>query len=277
MSAAAPSWGSERGPGRAWGDDDLLVTGEAVALDLPAASLGTRVLSGMIDLLAQGLVLVLGLISVALVAPDEALAAAGSVVVTALALVVGPAVLETLMSGRTLGKLALGLRTVRDDAGPPSFHHCFVRHLLAVPEVWLLSGVPALVSALVSRRGKRLGDLAAGTYVVRDRFRLQLPWPVPMPPPLAAWAARADLGPLPDALALTVHRLLGRGETLDPRAREQLLLRTAAEVSRHVAPPPPHGTPPAAFLAAVSAERRARDERRLRREVAQRHQLARRR
>ncbi|WP_082533707.1 RDD family protein [Marmoricola sp. Leaf446] len=276
MSAAAPDWGSEDGDAGAWGAGDLLVTGEAVALDLPAASLGVRVLSGLVDLVAQGVLLVLGLVLVAIAAPDEALAAAGSVVVTAATLVLGPAVVETLTSGRSLGKLVLGLRTVRDDAGPPSFHHCVVRHLLSVVEIWVMAGVPALVSALLSRRGKRLGDLVAGTYVVRDRFALRLPWPVTMPPPLAAWAARADIAPLPDALALTVHRLLGRGEGLDPRAHERLLLRTAAEVSRHVAPAPPPGTPPGAFLAAVSAERRARDERRLRGEVAQRQRLARR-
>ena len=73
--------------------------------------------------------------------------------------------------GRTIGKFVLGTRTVRDDAGPISFHHAFVRHLVAVVEIWVFSGVPALVSALVSPKGKRLGDYAAGTYVVRDRFR----------------------------------------------------------------------------------------------------------
>ncbi|WP_445258746.1 RDD family protein [Nocardioides aurantiacus] len=276
MDDAAPSWGSEDGDDGAWGARDLLVTGEAVALDLPAASLGVRVLSGLVDLLAQGLLLVVGLVVVAVTAPDDALAAAGSVVVTAAALVLVPAVVETATSGRSLGKLVMGLRTVRDDAGPPSFHHCFVRSLVGVAEVWVLAGVPALVTALLSRQGKRLGDLVAGTYVVRDRFALRLPWPVTMPPPLAGWAARADIGPLPDGLALTVQRLLGRGETLDPRAHERLLLRTASEVARHVAPAPPPGTPPAAFLAAVSAERRARDERRLRAEVAQRQRLARR-
>ena len=50
-----------------------------------------------------------------------------------------------------------------------------MRHLLAVVEIWVLSGVPALISAMVSSKGKRLGDHVAGTYVVRDRFRLRLP------------------------------------------------------------------------------------------------------
>ena len=270
----AVSWGARSQDARPWGEADLLVTGEAVALELPAASLPLRVASGLVDLLLEVVLLVLGLVAVRLAAPDAVLAAAGSVVVTVLALVLGPAVLETVTGGRTPGKLLLGLRTVRDDAGPPSFHHCFVRHLVGVPEVWVLAGVPPLVSGLLNRRAKRLGDLVAGTYVVRDRVPLRLQPPPSMPPPLAGWATRADLGPLPDSLALTVRRLLARTDSLDPRAHERLLLRTAAEVARHVAPAPPPGTPPGAFLAAVSAERRRRDEARLRSEGAQRQRLA---
>ena len=49
-------------------------------------------------------------------------------------------------------------------------------------EIWLVSGVPALVTAMATKKGKRVGDLVAGTYVVRDRFRLTLPPPVVMPP-----------------------------------------------------------------------------------------------
>ena len=109
-----------------------------------------------------------------------------SIVLIAFTLVIGPAIMETLTMGRTVGKFAMGIRTVRDDAGPISFHHSFVRHLVGVVEIWVLSGVPALVGALVSSKGKRIGDFAAGTYVVRDRYKLQLPWPVQMPPHLAA-------------------------------------------------------------------------------------------
>ena len=83
--------------------------------------------------------------------------------------VVVPTTLETLTRGQSLGKLALGLRTVRDDAGPISFQHAFVRALVGVVEIWVFTGVPAFFCALVTPRGKRLGDFAAGTYVVRER------------------------------------------------------------------------------------------------------------
>lgn len=245
---------------------DQLVTGEAVALELPPASVGVRLVSGLIDVVLQVLVLVAGSFVAAWLSPDEALGAVTGIVLVAVTFVLGPALLETLTLGRTVGKLALGVRTVRDDGGPISFHHAFMRHLVAVVEVWTFLGVPALVSALVSGKGKRLGDHVAGTYVVRDRFRLRLPWPAQMPPHLAAWAHGADIAPLPDSLAMAVRQLLGRTATLSPQARDQLLHQLCQQVAHHVSPPPPMGTHPTDFLAAVSAERRRRDEWRLWRE-----------
>ncbi|MDF1604803.1 RDD family protein [Nocardioides sp. YIM 152315] len=255
---------------------DDLVTGEAVALDLPPASLGARITSGLIDVVATSallVALVLGLTIAALQA-DEALAAVAMLAAIIVSVVVFPTAIETLTRGRSLGKLAMGLRAVRDDAGPISFHHAFVRALVGVVEIYAFLGSPAFFCALLSPRGKRLGDYAAGTYVVRDRVRLTLAPPVPMPPALAAWAAGADMTALPTGLAMAVRQYLGRSHQIEPHARADLGERLATAVGRHVSPPPPSGTPPEAYLAAVVAERRDRDARRLAREADLRRRLA---
>jgi uncharacterized RDD family membrane protein YckC len=258
-------------------DTDDLVTGEAVTLELPPASLGLRLLSGLLDVVIQAVLLLVGFLVVGAVASDEALGAVGFVVTFVGVLVVLPTVLETLTRGKSIGKYVLGTRTVRDDAGPISFHHAFMRSLVGVVEIWALSGVPALISALVSSKGKRLGDYVAGTYVVRDRIGLTLPPVVHMPPQLAGWARSADIAPLPEGLAVSIRQLLGRIDTLSPHARDTLLLDIAQRTLQYVAPPPPRGTPPDAFLAAVQAERRDRDSARLHREAELRHRLAQRR
>lgn len=255
-------------------DTDDLVTGEAVTLELPPASLGTRLLSGLLDLVVQALLLFVGFLVVGAVASDEALASVGFVVTFVGVLIVLPTVLETLTRGKSIGKYALGTRTVRDDAGPISFHHAFMRSLVGVVEIWLTSGVPALISALVSSKGKRLGDYVAGTYVVRDRISLNLPPVVHMPPQLATWASNADIAPLPEGLAVSIRQLLGRAGTLSPQARHTLVLDIATRTMPYVAPPPPPGTAPDMFLAAVQAERRQRDAHRLRREAELRHRLS---
>lgn len=255
------------------GDD--LVTGEAVALDLPPASLGLRMAAGLIDVAAVGITffVVLVVAAIASIDTDQAAAQAAVIAVTLLVLVVAPTTLETLTRGRSLGKLALGLRAVRDDAGPISFQHALVRTLLGVVEIYLFAGVPAFFSMLVSPRGKRLGDYAAGTYVVRTRVPLSMPLPPTVPPHLATWAARADITALPTGLALGVRQYLGRAAALDPVSRARVGASLAEEVSAHVAPLPPHGTSPEDFLAAVIAARRERDLARLRRHDAVRRRL----
>lgn len=247
---------------------DELVTGEAVTLDLPPASLALHVASAAIDVTVSALVLLGGFVLTATLAPDDALFSVGAILTLITGMLIVPCGVETASRGRSLGKLATGLRTVRDDAGPISFHHAFVRALFGIVEIWVLSGVPAFICALVSRKGKRIGDYAAGTYVVQSRVRLALPPPVQMPPPLVSWAAAADIAPLPARLLLSIRQVLGRAETLAPQTRDALLERLAGEVSVFVAPPPPYGTPPEAYLAAVIAEHRDRDLARMRREAA---------
>ena len=173
-----------------------------------------------------------------------------------------PITIETLTRGRSLGKMAAGLRTVRDDAGPITFRHAFTRGLLGVVEVYLFWGVPAVIASILSSKGKRLGDMLAGTYVVRDRVTAPLPPPVPMPPQLAGWAMNADITQLPDDLAMAVRTFLPAAPTMtpaDPRrdgpqaARRDEPLRLAAAPAREPSrvraggdprrpPPPRHRT-----------------------------------
>ncbi len=256
------------------GADDL-VTGEAVALELPAAGIAIRALSGFLDLLIAGAALWIGLfVSSALTQnADEAIIRATMTVLLALVTVVLPTALETLTRGRSVGKLATGLRTVRDDAGPIGFRHALTRALVGFVEIWALIGVPALVSAMVSNKGKRLGDYAAGTYVVRERVHMTLPPPPMMPPQLAAWAAGADIARLPDGLAMAVRQFLMRAPVLSAQSRATLGVQLHDEVIAYVAPQPPPGTHPELVLAAVIADRRRRDTVRLQRDAALRRRL----
>jgi uncharacterized RDD family membrane protein YckC len=242
-----------------------LVTGEAVLLDLRPASFATRGLALLLDLLIQGAVtvgLLLGLPPV-LGSLDDAAVSAVLVACLVVVLVGIPVTVETLTRGRSAGKAAFGLRVVRDDGGPVRFRQALVRGLVGAGEIWLTFGSPAVICSMVHPRGKRIGDLLAGTYVVRDRAGAAATPPVTMPPELAAWAASADIGRLPDRLALSVRQFLARAGRLHPDSRARLGTALSAEVARHVAPGPPPGTHPERMMAAVLAERRERDLRRL--------------
>lgn len=251
------------------GISDDLVTGEAVVLDLRPASFITRALALALDLAVTlvAVLLVSWLLFTTTDVIDRAAGSALSLVVTLGILIGIPITVETLTRGRSLGKWAAGLRVVRDDGGPIRARHALIRGLLAVPELYWTFGSVALITSLLNRRGKRVGDLLAGTYVIRERSPRDQPDTVRMPPHLQAWASAGDLGRLPDRLGLAVRQFLGRSQRLQPEARRRLGLALADQVSQYVSPAPPPGTHPEDFLSAVLAERRDRDYRRLRREA----------
>jgi uncharacterized RDD family membrane protein YckC len=242
-----------------------LVTGEAVVLELRLAKLASRLLSLLIDLFVQFILLIIGSLIIGGVASsvDDA-AAAAIVAVFLVSVILGyPVAFETLTRGRTLGKLALGLRVVREDGGPIRFRHALVRALAAVVEIWLTLGAVALVVSLASSQGKRLGDFLAGTVVIRERVPSASAAMVVMPPQLAWWASALDLSRLPDDLALAARQFLSRSRELAPEVRESMGARLAAAMAACTSPPAPPGVPPWAYLSAVLAERRRRETARL--------------
>ncbi|WP_051765422.1 RDD family protein [Saccharothrix syringae] len=241
-----------------------LVTGDAVVLELRPAGVATRGLAFALDVLLQVVVLAVLLLLLPSGLFDTSLSTALTLVLVVCVVVGYPVVSEALTRGRTLGKVVLGLRVVRDDGGPVRFRHALVRGLTGFfVDFWALGlgGAVALVVALVSRRGQRVGDFLAGTVVIRERVPASVEPVVWVPPELAGWASGLDLSRLPDDLALSVRQYLGRVGDLSGDARWSLGRALADEVGRAVgAPCPPH-VPLERYLSAVLAERRARQSR----------------
>lgn len=245
-----------------------LVSGEAVELDVRVARLGSRSLAFFIDLVALALVGLLVFVvgslllrAIAYAVLDEAL---GVAIDTVLFLVVFPGIpiaVETLSKGRSLGKMMLGLRVVRDDGGPVRFRHSLIRGVsaLAVEFPGLLmpgiSWLAAIGVMLIHPSGKRFGDLMAGTIVIFEHTPKAGFWTPAMPRGLAAWGRVADLTDVDDELALAVRHFLARNRAIGQPARSRLGAALERELHARVTPPPPAGTPGWAFLAAVLAER----------------------
>ncbi|MEU5404397.1 RDD family protein [Streptomyces sp. NPDC005963] len=243
-----------------------LVTGDAVVLGLQPAKLPSRALALAIDMVvvwACYLAVTVGL-ALATASLDDAAAMAVAVGSFVLVLVGGPIAVETLSHGRSLGKLACGLRVVRDDGGPIRFRHALVRGAMGVVEILMTLGVVACIASLVSARGRRIGDVFAGTLVIRERVPTGRGVGVPPPPPwLAGRFADVDLSGVPDGLWLAVRQYLIRMGQLDPAVSWSMAERLANDLVACTGAPPPEGVPPAAYLAAVVNERQSRDARRI--------------
>ncbi|MCK0176388.1 RDD family protein [Mycolicibacterium sp. F2034L] len=241
-----------------------VVTGDAVVLDVQIAQLPVRALSILIDVVVVVIAYVIGVVlwAATLTQFDDAFSAAVLIIFTVLCLVGYPVVFETATRGRTLGKMALGLRVVSDDGSPERFRQALFRGLAGFIEIWALSGGPAVICSLLNPRGKRIGDVFAGTVVISERTGRMSPPPM-MPPPLAWWASTLQLSGLAPEQAEVARQFLSRASQLDPRLRDEMAQRIAADVVARISPPPPPGTPPQYVLAAVLAERHRRELMRL--------------
>lgn len=259
-------------------DRDALITGDAVLLDLRTASFAVRMLSAAIDGVLQLILLVGGTIGMAWAAAradlDDGFVAAGIVTMSVLAYVGYPVLCELLLRGRSVGRLAMGTRVVRDDGGPVHMRQSLIRAVMAMLEIWSTSGAIALTCAVIDRRSRRVGDLLAGTMVIQERMRSLTPQRVQVPTALRDWVAGADVGRLPLTLMQDIRSFLPRATTINPESRRQLSRDLLRRTLPHVAPAPPPGTDPEEFLAAVIAERSRRDEERLRRTQERQRELS---
>jgi uncharacterized RDD family membrane protein YckC len=236
-----------------------MVTGDAVVLDVQIAQLPVRALSALIDLTVIFFAYMLGVMlwAFTLGQVDTALSAAVLIIFTILAIVGYPVILEMTTHGRSLGKMALGLRVVADDGGPERFRQALFRALSGFVEIWMFTGGPAVICSMLSAKGKRIGDVFAGTMVISERAPRMAPPPL-MPPSMAWWASSLQLSGLRPEQAERARQFLSRATQLNPVLRDRMAHQICSEIAAQVSPPPPPGAPPQVILAAVLAERHRR-------------------
>jgi hypothetical protein len=135
---------------------------------------------------------------------------------------------EGLWQGRTPGKRAQRLRVVRTDGQPAGFAAIIVRNLIRIVDVSLLPFV-AVISMLVTRRAQRLGDLAAGTMVIREH-QMEAPQPLDLSGAAAQRLPGLDIARLSEREYGVIRSFLARRETLAPEARAELATKLATTV-----------------------------------------------
>lgn len=249
-------------------DRVTIATPEGVDLELTLAGLGSRFAAALIDgflqtmlVVALGVVL-LGLDGFGAVEDTGGLGAAVFFVASFLVWFGYDILFEVLASGRTPGKRWNGLRVVRSGGHPITFLPSAVRNILRLVDLLPAAYVVGCISVLVTARNQRLGDLAAGTLVIRDRrdraadappLPPRFVRPTPEPEALAAWDVSAVTG---DEL-IAVRAFLDRRLDLEAAARHHLAWQLADALRPKVAGAP-RDIEAERFLEHVAAAKAAR-------------------
>lgn len=262
-------------------DRITLATPEGVELDVALAGLGSRFAAALLDAIIQmTLIYGVGLLgaltygaSVGAVGGESA----GWIFVALwfiwifLVLFGYDIIFETLNRGRTIGKITVGIRVVRAGGAPVGFITSSVRNLLRIVDFLPAFYAVGMISVLATQRNQRLGDLAAGTLVVRDPSRAgpkppTMPHPGIYPPAPAPPAAAAPLDPSLqawDVSAITTADMIGvrsfleRRHTLEPGARWSLAVEMSGRLNSKVSGAPAN-LHPEVFLELLYSAKSAR-------------------
>jgi uncharacterized RDD family membrane protein YckC len=208
-------------------DRVTIQTPEGVDLQLTLAGVGSRFVAAITDFLIQNALVIAAALALlggsALTGDDVATGLGAALFFIVLFLVIfGYDILfEVFASGRTPGKRATGIRVVRSGGEPVGFLTSAVRNVLRLVDFLPFMYAVGIVAILVTRRNQRLGDIAAGTLVVRERLgarrRRTAPRPIERP---VSEASGWDVGGVTGEEVAAVRSFLERRWELeaDPRA-----------------------------------------------------------
>lgn len=255
-SPSGAAGGSASGPP---GGPAPWVTPDAVALDLSTATVGSRGIAYVIDvgILFAGL-LAIGLAEVILGISGFVPGWFGLALLLLFAFTWQfgyPIGFEVLLRGRTPGKAAMGLRVVTVEGLPVGIRHATIRAVVGLLELVGTFGMVAVIASLSSSRGQRLGDLAAGTIVLRERRSGGQPTAMVFRPP-AGWepyVARLDVSGLGSAERAAIRDTLRRMPDLPTSVRAEVVGELADALVARTTPPPPEGMTAEVWLRAVAA------------------------
>lgn len=141
-------------------------TAQNIKLELPVASIGDRIVSHIID---YGFII--GYIIIMFIFFQLAVVFGGSdfalPIALAIPLILCDLICELAFNGQNAGKRIMGIKVVMLDGSQPTFMALFIRWIFRIVDNLLLFGSVSIITIIFNGRGQRLGDLAAGTAVIK--------------------------------------------------------------------------------------------------------------
>ena len=215
-------------------------TPEHVRFSYEIAGIGSRFIAAFMDYLLQ--TVAMALFAIALAAALSAFPALGERSAAITVVVVSATtfiylgyfiVFEMIWNGQSPGKRAAGIRVIRNNGTPITITESLIRNLLRVVDFLPVAYGVGILSILLSKQSKRIGDFAAGTVVVRESSTgeeiEELPavrvgeGQVEIALPYLAQLSEEDL--------TAIQRFMERRDELDPRLRREMAMKIAAIIA----------------------------------------------
>ncbi len=239
----------------------VVATPESVSFSYDIAGIGSRFMAAFVDFLAYfviaiGVSILYGQINRRI--SDPALSGALEAVYIGFTFLLYWAyyiVFELVWGGQSPGKRLVGLRVIRIDGAPAAPGQIVIRNVMRLVDLFPGFYVTGLVTMFVNHQSRRLGDLAAGTLVVREGRKVslsQLSYAL-------APATRLSEQAAAEAAALPLHRLdrerrnlarefIARRSAMPPHQRGRLAMQIAGAVSQQLDMPQPANPAAAEYL-----------------------------
>lgn len=154
-------------------DNIRIQTTQNVEISYEVASIGDRILATLLDYLFF-LAYFLLVLLVGVLTNGRLFNSIAVVCLIFLPLLLYDLVCETFLQGMSFGKMIMKIKVVKVDGTQAGFGAYVLRWLLRIVDTRILTGVVALITILINGKGQRVGDIAAGTTVIKLKQKVQL-------------------------------------------------------------------------------------------------------
>jgi uncharacterized RDD family membrane protein YckC len=228
-----------------------ITTSQNIDIDYEVAGLGERIVARLIDLAIFFLIFILGLFILGFTASVNHSDVGTVIIITiyAILFVFYDLLFEVFMNGQSIGKRIMKIKVISLDGGQPRFGQYLLRWLFRIVDFALIEpGLIALIIAAVSEKPQRIGDMVAGTMLIRTVPRTKMDNIVFMPMYDGYQPVFKEAGQLTDKDVELIHEIIN---AYMKTGNNVVVYNMALRVKEHLHITPPNGMNDMLFLQTI--------------------------
>ena len=228
-----------------------ITTSQNIDIDYEVAGLGERIVARLIDLAIFFLIFFLGMFigSITSWFTNSGIGTVIVLIIYGTLFVFYDLIFEIFMNGQSVGKRIMKIKVISLDGGQPRVGQYFMRWLFRIVDFLLTwPGLVALIAAAVSEKTQRVGDMVAGTILIRTKPRTQINNIVFMPMYDGYQPVFKEAGQLNDKDVELIHEIIG---AYMKSGNNMVVYNMAQRVKEHLNVVPPNGMNDMLFLQTI--------------------------